>query len=119
MKKRTAVLALSGILFLGGPLFGNVYAKDLSEQNIKDAKTQEEVDRREHQEKVKKVKKLSVKPVEKRVKPDLLKGYKTKISAIFVALNHVDCINQGYEIAQGADGLYYIKLVTEKGYKIR
>lgn len=124
MKKRTAVLALSGVLFLGGALFGNVYAnsdKDLKPEHITAAKQQEEADKKAHEEKVKKLNKKdeNTTPAPKREKPELTAGYKTKLSAIFVALNHISDFNKGYEIVKGEGGLYYIRLLTEEVAKIR
>lgn len=55
----------------------------------------------------------------KREKPELSKGYTSKISAIFVALNHISSFNKGYEITRGANGLYYIRLLTDETYRIK
>lgn len=121
-KKKAAVLALSGVLFLGGSLFGNVYAhNNLSQKHITNAQTQEKADREAHEEKVKKLnrKEENNKLAPKKLKPELTAGYKTKISAIFAALNHISDFNKGYEIVKGTDGLFYIRLLTEEVAKIR
>ncbi|WP_455256960.1 DUF5633 domain-containing protein [Peptoniphilus asaccharolyticus] len=121
-KKKAAVLALSGVLFLGGSSFGNVYAyNNLSLEHIKNAQTQENADRKAHEESVKELnrKQENNEPAPKRLKPELTAGYKTKISAIFAALNHISDFNKGYEIVKGTDGLFYIRLLTEEVAKIR
>ncbi|MBL7576014.1 hypothetical protein SAMN00017477_1459 [Peptoniphilus asaccharolyticus DSM 20463] len=117
-KKKAAVLALSGVLFLGGSSFGNVYAyNNLRPEHIKNAQTQEKAD----EERVKNLnrKQENNKPAPERLKPELTAGYNTKISAIFAALNHISDFNKGYEIVKGNDGLFYIRLLTEEVAKIR
>lgn len=120
MKKRTVVIALSSILFLSGTAFGNGYTKTNLQNYIEKAKEQEQKDKKEFEEKVKKLKKDKCRTqTTKREKPELTKGYSSKISAIFAALNHISLFNKGYEIAKGADGKYYIRLLTDETYKIR
>ena len=116
MKKRTVVIALSSILFLSGTAFGNSYTQTNLQKHIENAKKQEEKDKKEFEEKVKKLKKEQSRTQSK--KPELTKGYTSKISAIFAALNHISLFNKGYEIAKGANGLYYIRLLTDETYKI-
>lgn len=120
--KKAAVLALSGVLFLGGSLFGNVYARNtLSQEHIQNAKNQENKDREEHKKRVQNLngKQENNYPAPKRLKPELKAGYETKISAIFAALNHISDSYKGYEIFKGNDGLFYINLLTEEVAKIR
>ncbi|MDK9581179.1 DUF5633 domain-containing protein [Sneathia sanguinegens] len=119
MKKRTVVIALSSILFLSGTTFGNGYTQTNLQKHIENAKKQEEKDKKEFEEKVKKLKKEQCRTqTTKREKPELTKGYSSKISAIFATLNHISLFNKGYEIAKGANGLYYIRLLTDETYKI-
>lgn len=119
MKKRTVVIALSSILFLSGTAFGNGYTKTNLQNYIEKAKEQEQKDKKEFEEKVKKLKKEQCRTqTTKSKKPELTKGYTSKISAIFAALNHISLFNKGYEIAKGANGLYYIRLLTDETYKI-
>ncbi|WP_277285258.1 DUF5633 domain-containing protein [Sneathia sanguinegens] len=119
MKKRTVVIALSSILFLSGTAFGNSYTQTNLQKHIENAKKQEEKDKKEFEEKVKKLKKEQCRTqTTKSKKTELTKGYTSKISAIFAALNHISLFNKGYEIAKGANGLYYIRLLTDETYKI-
>lgn len=120
MKKRTVVIALSSILFLSGTAFGNSYTQTNFQKHIENAKKQEQEDKKAFEEKVKKLNKEKSKTqtTTKREKPELTKGYSSKISAIFAALNHISLFNKGYEIAKGANGLYYIRLLTDETYKI-
>lgn len=120
MKKRTAVIALSSILFLAGTAFGKGYTQTDLPTHIKNAQIQEQEDKRAFEEKVKKLNEDKSKAkTPKREKPELTKGYSSKISAIFVALNHISSFNKGYEITRGANGLYYIRLLTDETYRIK
>lgn len=120
MKKRTAVIALSSVLFLTGTAFGRGYTKTDFQTHITNAKIQEKEDKRVFEEKVKELNKDKSKAqTPKREKPELAKGYPSKISAIFAALNHISSFNKGYEITRGANGLYYIRLLTDETYRIK
>jgi|GEM_PF-2108480 hypothetical protein len=120
MKKRTAVIALASILFLTGTAFGKGYSNTNFPTHIKNAQIQEQEDKRVFEEKVKKLNEDKSKTqTPKREKPELSKGYTSKISAIFVALNHISSFNKGYEITRGANGLYYIRLLTDETYRIK
>lgn len=120
MKKRTAVITLSSILFLAGTAFGNGYAQTNFQTHITNAKIQEERDKKAFEEKVKNLNgDKSKAQTPKREKPELAKGYPTKISAIFAALNYISSFNKGYEITRGANGLYYIRLLTDETYRIK
>lgn len=120
MKKRTAVITLSSILFLAGTAFGKGYTQTDLPTHIKNAQIQEQEDKRAFEEKVKKLNgDKSKTQTPKREKPELAKGYPSKISAIFAALNHISSFNKGYEITRGANGLYYIRLLTDETYSIK
>ncbi|WP_288778189.1 DUF5633 domain-containing protein [uncultured Sneathia sp.] len=120
MKKRIAVITLSSILFLTGTAFGRSYSNTDFQIHIRNAQRQEQEDKRVFEEKVKKLNEDKSKTqTPKREKPELTKGYTSKISAIFVALNHISSFNKGYEITRGANGLYYIRLLTDETYRIK
>lgn len=68
MKKRTVVIALSSILFLSGTAFGNGYTQTNFQKHIENAKKQEEKDKKEFEEKVKKLKKSNAEHKQQKVK---------------------------------------------------